>query len=227
MPFVSYLKSMRRWAGLGLLSAALGAQAQAPAVPNAVPNAVPDTLAVVPVPVLLDRDQPMHAEADELRFDDVRKTNVFTGNVVITKGTIVIRGHRVEVRQDAAGNQFGIIESGPKQTAFFRQQRQGLNEWIEGEAVRINYDSAAGTVVLTGQAVMRRLKGDQVGDETSGEVITYNSTTDEFKVKGTAAKAQTPPGRVRLMLTPDATQGSGVASGPATLKPSTQLNQQP
>jgi lipopolysaccharide export system protein LptA len=169
----------------------------------------------------------MNAEADELRYDDVRKTNVFTGNVVITKGTIVIRGHRVEVRQDAAGNQFGVIESGPKHTAFFRQQRQGLNEWIEGEAVRINYDSAAGTVVLTGQAVMRRLKGNQVSDESRGEVITYNSNTDEYKVKGAAAKAKTPPGRVRLMLTPEPTQDSGVVSGPATLTPSTQLNKQP
>lgn len=212
MTFVSFLSSMRRWAGLSLLCVTLGAQAQAPAAP---------------VPVVPDRDQPMNAEADELRYDDARKTNVFTGNVVITKGTIVIRGHRVEVRQDAAGNQFGVIESGPKHTAFFRQQRQGLNEWIEGEAVRINYDSGAGTVVLTGQAVMRRLRGNQVSDESRGEVITYNSNTDEYKVKGAAANAKTPPGRVRLMLTPEPTQESGVVSGPATLTPSTQLNKQP
>jgi lipopolysaccharide export system protein LptA len=120
-----------------------------------------------------------------------------------------------------------VIESGPKHTAFFRQQRQGLNEWIEGEAVRIEYDSAVGTVVLTGQAVMRRLKGNQVNDESRGEVITYNSNTDEFKVKGAEAKAKSPPGRVRLMLTPEPTQASGVASGPATLTPSTQLNKKP
>lgn len=212
MTFVFLLTSMRRWVSLSLLCASFGAIAQAP---------------VAPVPVVLDRDQPMNAEADELRYDDVRKTNVFTGNVVITKGTILIRGQRVEVRQDAAGNQFGVIESGPKRTAFFRQQRQGLNEWIEGEAMRIDYDSAVGNVVLTGQAVMRRLKGDQINDESRGEVITYNSNTDEFKVKGAAAKAKTPPGRVRLMLTPEPTQPSGVASGPAELKPSTQLNKQP
>jgi lipopolysaccharide export system protein LptA len=212
MTFVSFFMSTRRWVGLSLLCVAIGAHAQSP---------------VAPVPVVLDRDQPMNAEADELRYDDVRKTNVFTGNVVITKGSIVIRGHRVEVRQDAAGNQFGVIESGPKHTAFFRQQRQGLNEWIEGEAVRIEYDSAVGTVVLTGQAVMRRLKGNQVNDESRGEVITYNSNTDEFKVKGAEAKAKSPPGRVRLMLTPEPTQASGVASGPATLTPSTQLNKKP
>lgn len=214
MPFVSIFMSMRQWTFGGLLVVAAVVQAQTPAV--------------APVaPVVLDRDQPLHAEADELRYDDVRKTNVFTGNVVITKGTIVIRGHRVEIRQDAAGNQFGVIESGSKRTAFFRQQRQGLNEWIEGEALRIDYDSAASTVVLSGQAVMRRLKGNQINDETHGEVITYNSTTDDYKVKGRAAQAKTLAGRVRLMLTPEPSQSSGVVSGPATLKPSTQLNKAP
>jgi lipopolysaccharide export system protein LptA len=169
----------------------------------------------------------MHAEADELRYDDVRKTNVFTGNVVITKGSIVIRGHRVEVRQDAAGNQFGLIEGRPKQPAFFRQQRQGLNEWIEGQAERIAYDSAASTVVLTGQAEMRRLKGTQVNDETLGEVISYNSSTDEYKVQGRAAQAKTLPGRVRLTLTPEPAQVEGVVLVPQSLKPSTQMKQQP
>lgn len=211
MPFFSVLLSMCRWTCGGLLLVTAATHAQVPAMTAGVP----------------DRDQPMHAEADELRYDDVRKTNVFTGNVVITKGTIVIRGHRVEVRQDAAGNQFGVIESGAKRTAFFRQQRQGLNEWIEGEATRIDYDSAASTVVLTGQAVMRRLKGNQINDETRGEVITYNSTTDEYKVKGRTAQDKTPPSRVRLMLTPEPRQSSGVVSGPATLKPSTELNKAP
>ncbi len=201
---------MFRWTCAGLL-VVVSAQAQVPVAPA----------------VVLDRDQPLHAEADELRYDDVRKTNIFTGNVVITKGTIVIRGHRVEVRQDSAGNQFGVIESGAKRTAFFRQQRQGLNEWIEGEAVRIDYDSAASTVVLTGQAVMRRLKGNQINDETRGEVITYNSTTDEYKVKGRTGQDQSPSGRVRLMLTPEPSKSSGVFSGSATLKPSTELNKTP
>ena len=39
-----------------------------------------------------DRDKPMNAEADALRYDDLKQTSVFTGNVVITKGTTIIRG---------------------------------------------------------------------------------------------------------------------------------------
>jgi lipopolysaccharide export system protein LptA len=45
-----------------------------------------------------DRDKPMNIEADALRYDDLKQTSVFTGNVVLTKGTILIRGARVDVR---------------------------------------------------------------------------------------------------------------------------------
>ena len=50
-----------------------------------------------------DREKPMNVEADALRHDDLAQTSVFTGNVVLTKGTILIRGTRLEVRQDADG----------------------------------------------------------------------------------------------------------------------------
>ena len=60
-----------------------------------------------------DRNKPMNVEADAMRHDDLRQTSVFTGRVVITKGTIVIRGARVEIRQDSEGNQFGTITAEP------------------------------------------------------------------------------------------------------------------
>jgi lipopolysaccharide export system protein LptA len=81
-----------------------------------------------------DRGKPMNAEADSLRYDDVKQTSVFTGNVVITKGTMVIRADRVEVRQDNEGYQFGTATSSGGKRAFFRQKRDSGDEWIEGEA---------------------------------------------------------------------------------------------
>ena len=94
-----------------------------------------------------DRNKPLNAEADTLRYDDARQTSVFAGNVVITKGTIVIRGAQVEVRQDAQGNQFGLVTGKP---GSFRQKREGVDEHIEGQAERIEYDSKAETVKFTG-----------------------------------------------------------------------------
>lgn len=177
-----------------------------------------------------DRDKPMNAEADALRYDDARQTSVFTGNVVITKGTIVIRGARVEVRQDTAGNQFGVATG---QRAFFRQKREGVEEFIEGEALRIDYDSRADTVKFTGDAVMRRYKGAQLNDETTGNVIVYNNTTDVFTVDGgeAARSPANPTGRVRAMLTPAPKPAAAGQPAPApkpandgaALQPSRQL----
>src|SRR5689334_24121206 len=106
-----------------------------------------------------DRDKPMNIEADALRYDDLRQTSVFTGRVVGTKGTIVIRGARVEVRQDPEGYQFGTVVAEPGKLAYWRQKREGLDEFIEGEGETIEYDGRADRVKFIGRAEMRRLRG--------------------------------------------------------------------
>jgi lipopolysaccharide export system protein LptA len=177
-----------------------------------------------------DRNQPLNAEADALRYDDARQTSVFTGNVVITKGSILIRGAQVEVRQDAQGNQFGIVNGNP---GFFRQKRDGVDEFIEGTAQRIEYDSKADTVRFTGKAVLKRFKGAELNDETTGNVIVYNNTTDVFTVDGGGAAGSTPlnpTGRVRAMLTPVPKEGETPVAPvtpppPATLRPTPQLQE--
>ena len=174
-----------------------------------------------------DRDQPMNAEADALRYDDARQTSVFTGNVVITKGTIRIRGAQVEVRQDPKGNQFGVVNGSP---AFFRQKRDGVDEFIEGTAQRIEYNSQADTVRFVGGAVLRRLTGSQINDETTGALIVYNNSTDVFTVDGGPSNRTTgnPTGRVRAMLTPVPKPGESASpppAPPAALKPTDQLGE--
>lgn len=173
-----------------------------------------------------DRNRPMNAEADALRYDAASQTSVFTGNVVITKGTIIIRGDRVEVRQDAQGNQFGTVTGSP---AFFRQKRDVPNEFIEGEAQRIEYNSQTETVRFVGSAVLRRYKGAHVNDETSGSVITYNSSNDVFSVDGGVANRTpgNPTGRVRAMLTPVPKDGTPAApeASPIPLRPSGKIGE--
>lgn len=180
---------------------------------------------VVPVAwaELADRQQPMNIEADSLRYDDARQTSVFTGNVVITKGTIVIRGEQIDIRQDDQGNQFGVVRGSPSKRAFFRQKREGLDEFIEGEADRIEYDSLADRVTFTGQAVLRRYRGASLNDETRGARIVYNGTRETFVVEGGAESrsAENPSGRVRTQLGPSAAAGAGTGSPPVPAAPLT------
>ena len=184
-----------------------------------------------------DRDKPMNAEADALRYDDLKQTSVFTGNVVITKGTTLIRGGRVEVSQDAEGFQRATITATPGKLAFYRKKRDGVDEFIEGEAERIDYDSRPDTVRFIGRAVMRRMVsgGAVLADETMGSVIAYDNTTDVFSVDGTASEASrsnnpaNPGGRVRAMLAPRnaASAPAAVPANPAVktpvLRPSSSL----
>ena len=176
-----------------------------------------------------DKDKPMNVEADALRYDEARQTSVFTGNVVITKGTILMRGAKLDVRQDPQGNQYGLLLGTPEKAGFFRQKREGLDEWIEGEGDRIEYDSKAQTVLFTGRAVLRRYRGTLLNDQSVGSEILYNSLTEVFTVKGgeTSKSAANPTGRVRAMLTPipeeEKSAPAAPAADPAKLQPSGKL----
>lgn len=164
----------------------------------------------------------MFIESDALRVDDLKQVSVATGKVIVTKGTIVIRGARVEVRQDAEGYQYGVATAEPGARAFFRQKREGLDEFIEGEGETIVYDGKADTVRFVRRAEMRRFKGVQLFDETSGSVIVYDSMADVFTVDSGApsgAVAAGSGGRVRTMLTPNpapVTAGNPVAAPAST-----------
>jgi lipopolysaccharide export system protein LptA len=180
-----------------------------------------------------DRLKPMNIESDAMRYDDLKQTNVFTGRVVMTKGTILIRGARVDVRQDAEGNQIGIVTAEPGKLAYFKQKRDGVDEYIEGEGETIEYSSKLDNVRFIKRAVMRRLLGSKVNDEVTGGVIVYDNTTDVFTVdNGTpASNPGGQNGRVRAMLTPKvvapaASTGAAGTASPA-LRPSTALEGAP
>ena len=174
-----------------------------------------------------DRLKPMNVEADALRYDDVRQTSVFTGNVVVTKGTIVIRGAKVEVRQDPEGYQFGVVTAAPGKRAFWRQKREGVDEFMEGEGQTIEYDGRADRVKFIGNAEMRRYRGAVQTDEVSGSLITYDNTSDVFTVDGgpVGGAPAAAGGRVRATLAPrpSASAPAPAAQPPVRLRPSTTL----
>lgn len=139
-----------------------------------------------------DRNKPMNVEADALRYDDLKQTSVFTGRVVLTKGTILIRGARIDVRQDPEGYQYGVVTAEPGKLAFYRQKREGLDEFIEGEGETIEYDGKADRVKFIKRAELRRFRGSALTDEIVGSLVTYDNSSDTFAVDG--GPASTAPG---------------------------------
>jgi lipopolysaccharide export system protein LptA len=152
-----------------------------------------------------DRLQKMEVESDQPgKVDLQNQIVVFNGNVVVTKGTMVIRANRIEVRESPEGYQYATAVGSSGQLAGFRQKREGVNEFIEGQAERLEYDSKADTIRFINKASVKRLRGTDVADEVTGALITYDNTAELFIVSGgaSAATPANPTGRVRAVLTP-------------------------
>lgn len=69
-----------------------------------------------------DRQQPVNIEADHMTVDDRNKVHVFEGNVILTQGSLLIKGDKLVVTQDAAGFQNGVATASDSKLATFRPE---------------------------------------------------------------------------------------------------------
>jgi len=165
-----------------------------------------------------DRAKPINLESDTMRVDDAQKISVFEGKVVMTQGTLTIRADKITVRQDKEGHQYGSASGGP---ATFRQKRDGAEEYIEGEAERIEYNGKIDKVEFFDRARLKR----EPADEVRGNYISYDSRTEYFTVTGGAGPSQSPSqsgspaGRVHAVIQPrNSAEEADKAAAPAAPK---------
>jgi lipopolysaccharide export system protein LptA len=184
-----------------------------------------------------DRFKPLNVEADlPGKIDLLRQFVVFNGNVVVTKGTMTIRADRIEVRELPDGYHTAVAFGSPGKHATFRQKRDVPDEYIAGDAERLEYDGKSDVIRFVNNASVRRLRGSETTDEISGNLVTYDSTTEVFSVTGGATPtAANPGGRVRATLTPKegtaaaaeaARAASAAASAPPQLRTAPGLGEQ-
>ncbi|NEX61321.1 lipopolysaccharide transport periplasmic protein LptA [Noviherbaspirillum galbum] len=151
-----------------------------------------------------DSQKPTNIEADQMAYDDVKQINTFTGNVILTRGTLIMRANKLIVTQDPAGYQHATLLAPQGGLATFRQKRDGPgDQWVEGQAERIEYDGRAELVKLFSKAKMRRLEGTRPTDEVEGEFISYDSRAEFFSVNNTANGSSKPGGgRIKAVIQP-------------------------
>jgi lipopolysaccharide export system protein LptA len=168
-----------------------------------------------------DREKPINLEADRISMDDVKKVQVFEGNVVLNQGTLQIRTSRLVVTQDTDGFQKGVATGGANGLARFRQKRDARDEYIEGESERIEHDARNEKTEFFVRAWVRSGL-----DEVKGQYISYDALTEKYLVTNGAGETKTATGtaqaRVRAIIqpkgknaVPDEKKGE-----PLTLKPS-------
>ena len=163
-----------------------------------------------------DRDKPMQVEADRMQHNEGKQLTELFGRVQAVKGTLVMRAARMQVQQDDKGQQLARFWAEPGERVFFRQKREGVDEFIEGEAVEAEYDSQLDRMVLTGRAEVRILRDGKLADQILGQRIVYRNADEVLNVDGKPQDSGAAGGRsrVRVIMAPRASASAPV-SGPA------------
>lgn len=154
-----------------------------------------------------DRDKPVNLEADRATVDDAKRVHTFEGNVVLTQGTLVIKTDKLVVTQDESGYQKGVATGGADGLARFRQKREGKDEYVEGEAERIEHDAKSEKSEFFNKAKVRSGL-----DEVKGQYIQYDAKTENYFVTNgpggsVVASAGTRKDRVRAVIQPKNAEG--------------------
>ncbi|NVM75835.1 lipopolysaccharide export system protein LptA [Duganella sp. SG902] len=147
-----------------------------------------------------DSSKPTQIDFDQLDADDVKQIKTFTGNVVLTRGTLLMKSPKAVVTEDPEGYQFVVLHSAPGVQATFRQKLDGAgDQWVEGQADRIEYDNKTELVKLYAKARIKKLEGGKPASQVDGEFISYDSRKEFFAVKNTSS-GETKPGAGRSTM---------------------------
>jgi lipopolysaccharide export system protein LptA len=151
-----------------------------------------------------DKMKPLVITAENSgRADLVNQRTEFIGDVVLSKGSMLLRADKVDVRETSEGYYQAYASSEAGRQISFRQASDTPGEQIEGSADQLEYDTRADTVRFIGKAVVRRKKGSLVSDELSGPLIVYDNRTEVLTVEG-GPSANQPASRPRMVLMPRA-----------------------
>lgn len=150
---------------------------------------------------------------DSLDVDEVTQTRILTGNVVVTRGTLVLKSDRALIKETPEGYLNVTLTSNPGKVATFRQKRDGgPNLWVEGQAERIEYEERTEVVKLYSSAVVRELEGARVSSEIAAPFISYDNRKEVATVRNDASgQSKVGGGRGTLILAPKRTAPTGAA----------------
>lgn len=145
-----------------------------------------------------DTGKPVNFEAEQMAVDDVKQVRTLSGNVIVTRGSMILKADKMILTVTPEGYQSAVLFADPGKLATFRQKRDGgADLWMDGHAERIEYDEKTELVKLISKAQMRRLDGTKPSDNVEAEFISYDSRAEFLSVNNTA-KGESKPGAGRI-----------------------------
>lgn len=143
-----------------------------------------------------DKDHPMKIEADRVDIDDEKGVSTFRGNVVMTRGSILIKGDVVVVYRDEQKDLDKIHSTG--NLAHFQQRPDGKPDDVVAEGRELFYDALKEVLIIRRQGNVI-----QGGDIFRGEHIVYDSKRDTVEARGGKTDdGEGKKGRVQMTLQP-------------------------
>jgi lipopolysaccharide export system protein LptA len=141
---------------------------------------------------------------DTLDVDEVTQTRIATGNVVVTRGTLVLKADRALVKETPEGYMSVTLTANNGKLASFRQKRDGgPNLWVEGQAQKIEYDERAELVKLFTNAEVRELENNRMTNEIKGPFVSYDNRREVAQVRNDASgESKVGGGRGTLIIAP-------------------------
>lgn len=149
-----------------------------------------------------DTEKPIHIESDQQSLDMQGNIVTFTGNVVVTQGSIKINADKVVVTRPGGEEGKEVIDGFGKPATFYQMQDSGKP--VKGHASKMHYELQNDFVVLTGDAFLEQLDSNIKGDK-----ITY--LVKEQKMQAFSEKGK----RVTTILVPSQLQNKDGKAAPA------------
>ena len=113
-----------------------------------------------------DASQPIRIQANAATLDDNQNRAVYTGNVIITQGSMRLTGGRVTLTLDDGGEVQKLVSTGSPAT--FRQTPAGGKQ-VDARALTIEYHADTERVILIDDAFL-----EQAGNTFQGQRVNYD-----------------------------------------------------
>lgn len=138
-----------------------------------------------------DQDEPIYVEADSANIDEAKGITRYTGSVIITQGSMVLKGETVDLLRGNDDTINQIISKGAP--AYFEQRPQLDQEITYATGSTLDYTVSSQLLLITGDA-----KVTQGGDEFTGAKINYDMANSKVKAFSSENGSQ----RVQMVLQP-------------------------
>ena len=146
-----------------------------------------------------DSQQPIEIEADFAELDDQEGRTIYVGNVIVTQGSIKMRGDKLKVLFSEDRDLEHVHMEG--RPAYFKQTPDGGKEDVEGEGLLIEYFAKTSMLHLIQKAKLtqgsRLFTGDRINYDSAKSVITGRG---QPKTSNNTDKSDQPPKRKRVKV---------------------------